>query len=308
VSRLRLSSTCRCCSARAHNRANHVEADVRRILQRDEIVFSQASYTTSPYRASRHQTLGLQFLAAKTNNHRAAAEVRIAADISECPNWDLGVRRLNRHATTINVLKADHVVDIGVLREQLVADPAHGMLDDARDALHGRRYGEQIACSNGPIGIAVAFKRIAVEGRSKRCVFGRDRQSFQRQWGRHHEALLIDPGACWKRLRRVADDDIITANGGAFSEIDQRHLVALRHALAKCGPRRQLRTCGKAKVVGDDGDVVVRVHADNTRCFWVSDDLVIDVVRHRCSRTDMRAIRRYGATDIFGRPPPIDHF
>jgi len=184
------------------------------------------------------------------------------------------------------VLKANHVVDIGVLREQLVADPAHGVLDYARDALHGCSYGEQIASSHRPIGIAIAFKCIALERRERR-VLGRDRQPFECRGSRHDEPLLIDPGACRQYLRRVADYNIITADGCAFSEIDERYLVALRHALAKCGPRRQLRTCGETKVVGDDGHVVVRVHADNTRCFRVSDDLTIDVVRHRCSGADV---------------------
>ena len=294
----------------AHNRANHpVEADVRRILQRDEIVFSQASSAASPYRASRQQTVGLQFLAAKTNDHGAAAEVRIEANVSERPNRDLSVQRLDRHSTAINVLKANHVVDIGVLGEQLVADPAHGVLDYARDALDGCSYGEQISSSHRPIGIAVAFKYIALEGRCERCVLSCDRQPFERRGGRHDEPPLIDPRACWHYLRGVADYDIITADGCAFSEIDQRYLVALRHALAKCGPRRQLRTCGETKVVGDDGHVVVRVHADNTRCFCVSDDLTIDVVRHRCSSADVcQRSAGTGATDIFSRPAPIDHF
>src|SRR6516162_2612111 len=151
VSRLRLSRTCRCCSA---------------VHMIELIMASKPMFDGS---------CKLQFLTTKTNDHRAAAEIRIEADVSECSNWDLGVWRLDRYATAVNVLKADHVVDIGVLGEQLVADPAHRVLDYSRDALDGCGYGEQVASSHRPIGIAVAFKCVALEGRRERCVLGRNR-------------------------------------------------------------------------------------------------------------------------------------
>jgi hypothetical protein len=76
-----------------------------------------ASGAAGRHRASGKKTLGLQLFAAKADDHCAAAEIRIEANVPERPDRNLGVRCLDRYAAAVNVLKADHVVDIGVLGE-----------------------------------------------------------------------------------------------------------------------------------------------------------------------------------------------
>ena len=44
-------------------------------------------------------------------------------------------RRVNRHAAAIGVLETDHVIDMRVLRQQLLLDALHCKRDDAGDAL-----------------------------------------------------------------------------------------------------------------------------------------------------------------------------
>ena len=106
--------------------------------------------------------------------------------------------------------------------------------------------------------------------------------------------MLVDPGACWQHLRRVADHDIIAADWCALSDIDQSYLVALGHVFVKRGTRRQLRTRGEPEVVGDNGHVVVRVHPDDTRRFRVSNELGV----HNHSAGVARSDRYFTAVEL----------
>ena len=80
----------------------------------------------------------------------------------------------------------------------------------------------------------------------------------------------MHPAAGRKVLQRVADGHAVAAHDGIPRDGRERHLVALRDLLEERepGPGNALRKHGAGRqpaVVGDDGHVVVRVHADRER-------------------------------------------
>ncbi len=134
---------------RPHDRADHrIEADVRRVLQCDKIVIPRTSRAATSHGPGWQQTLGLQLLAAEADDHRATTEIWIKADVAERPDWNLCLGCVDGDAAAVDVLQADHIIDMGVAGQQLGADAPHGVLDDAGDALHGRRYGEDVPGSD----------------------------------------------------------------------------------------------------------------------------------------------------------------
>ncbi|MNY67542.1 hypothetical protein D3C86_2051480 [compost metagenome] len=61
------------------------------------------------------------------------------------------------------MLKAHHVVDIGILRQQFFLDAPHGKLHHALHALHRSGDAQEIACANRAVRIAVALEGIAFQ-------------------------------------------------------------------------------------------------------------------------------------------------
>ncbi len=55
----------------------------------------------------------------------------------------------------------------------------------------------------------------------------------------------------------------------AVSNVEERHLVALRHDFAQRNTGRKSRSGRKAGIVSDDGNVIVRMHADDARRLGV---------------------------------------
>ena len=219
--------------------------------------------------ARRQQPLGLQLLAAEAHHHHLAAEVRIAADVAQRPDRDRGVGRVDGDAAAVGVLETDHVVDVRIVRQQLGLDALDRELDDAGDALHRRRDGQDVARADRAVGVAEALEREAVERRRRGRLHRRDRQAFERARRRHVQQPLVHPAAGGDRLLRVADGDAVADDRLALADVGQRHLVPLRHAFAQ----RQTggESGGEARAglepagVGDDRDVVALVHADGVR-------------------------------------------
>ena len=134
------------------------------------------------------QAFRLQLLAAETDHHGAAAEIRIEADIAQRPDRNFGVRRIDGDAAAVSVFEPHHVIDVSIFRQQLGANARHRMLDNAGDTLHGCGDAEDVARSDRPVGIAVALERVAFERRRERRIVGRKRQAIERRRGRHESA------------------------------------------------------------------------------------------------------------------------
>jgi hypothetical protein len=58
-----------------------------------------------------------------------------------------------------------HVVDVGIFRQQLLANTVERKLDRAGDALHAGRDREDVAGADRAVGIAIAFERVAFQRR-----------------------------------------------------------------------------------------------------------------------------------------------
>jgi hypothetical protein len=65
----------------------------------------------------------------------------------------------------------------------------------------------------------------------------------------------------------------VTAHRLAFADIDERHLMALRHRLDRDQPALELRTDRHAAVIDHHGDVVRLVQADAARGILVGNQL-----------------------------------
>jgi hypothetical protein len=106
------------------------------------------------------------------------------------------------------VLEADDVVDVRVLRQQLVLDAFDREVEHAGDALHRRRDREDVAAADRAVGIAVALERVAVERRQRRRLDGRDRQAVERA----PLPVILLQQRSWTQLTRAR---IRTARGDA---------------------------------------------------------------------------------------------
>ena len=70
------------------------------------------------------QQFGLQFLAAETDDHDFAAEIRIARQILQGADRHGGAGRVDGDAAAIGMGHGHHVVDIGIFRQQLARECA----------------------------------------------------------------------------------------------------------------------------------------------------------------------------------------
>jgi hypothetical protein len=244
------------------------EADVRVVLQPHHVERRLGCFAALVYHrdgAGRQQPFGLKLLAAQAHHHHLAAEVRVEADVAQCADRDLRVGRIDRHAAAVAVLQRNHVVDVRVTRQQLLADAVHRELGDTGHALHGLRDGQDVAGAHAAIGVAVALEGVALQRRLRRCPGGGHRQVGQAGRVGHGQQAFMDPAAGGNVLQRAADDHVVAPHLGTGRKVHQRHLVALGNALAQGEAVGEAGARLDAAVVGHDGDVVRLVHADPAR-------------------------------------------
>ncbi len=171
---------------------------------------------------------------------------------------DCGARRIDRHSATVRVGNGDDVVNIGEARQQLGADAARRVLHGRRDALHGGRNAENIARTDGTIGVSVTFEGEPIQRRKRRGDSSRQRQIVERGRRRQIHQLFAHPRAFLDAPVGAADILAIADHGLAGLDRAQRHLVALRDALARAEALR----------VHYNADVVVGVYADEHRDYF----------------------------------------
>ena len=252
----------------AHHRIDHRhEALVRVVLQADhvELLGGRAALVGDGNGAGRQQALGLQLLAAQAHDHHLAAEVGVEADVAQGADRHDGIGRVDGHAAAVAVLERHHVVHMRVLRQQLGLDALHSELGHAGHALHGLRDREDVARAHRAVGIAVALEGVALERRQGRGLDRGDGQAVEFGCDRHAHHALVHPAAARQRLERVADHHVVAADGVAFGQVDERHLVALGHGVDQHQAVVEGRAGLQAAVVRDDGHVVGRVDADVQR-------------------------------------------
>jgi hypothetical protein len=82
----------------------------------------------------------------------------------------------------------------------------------------------------------------------------------------------VHPAAGRQVAQRGADGDVVATNRRARGDVDERDLVALRHAVDEPETVDEHCAGSQAAIVGDDRDVVVRMHLDAQRrrhsLFW----------------------------------------
>jgi len=106
---------------------------------------------------------------------------------------------------------------------------------------------------------------VAVERRERRPWRGRDREPLERARVGHLEDALVDPAAGREVAQGRADDDVVAAHRSAGGDVDERDLVALRHAVDEREAVVEHGAGVEPAVVGDDRDIVARVHPDPER-------------------------------------------
>ena len=212
-----------------------------------------------------HQAFRLQLFAAQADHHHLAPKVGIQADVAQGADRDVGPLGVDGHAAAVAVLQPHHVVHIGVLRQQFVFDARDCKLDHARNTLHRGGDGQDVAGAHRAVGVAKAFKGVALQ-RGQRRGFDRGHgQVLQRAGTGHVEQTLVHPAARGNVLQRMANRDAVAQHRAAGGQVNQRNFVALGHLVAQHQTARQHGACGQATVVGHDGDVVAGVHADGQR-------------------------------------------
>ena len=141
--------------------------------------------------------------------------------------------RVDGDAAAVAVLEADDVVDVRVLRQQLVADAAQRDVEHAGHALHRRGDGQQVARADRRRPDCVPLEGVAVQRWQRSGFHGRHRQAVERARAGHLQQPLVHPAAGGNGARSAADAHAVTQHLVAFGQVDQRHLVRLRHAFAQ---------------------------------------------------------------------------
>ena len=174
-------------------------------------------------------------------------------------------RRIDRHAAAVKVVEPDNAVDVRVFRQQFGLDPLDDVIDDAGDALHGRRDRQHVLGADGAIRIAVALEAVALQRRQGHRHLVRQRQRRQRRgFGQPHQRFF-DPGTTRDRLLRIANDFAIAKDRGILSQVGERDLVPLRHVLAQRQAVVKDRAGRQSARIDDDRHVVGCMHLDVER-------------------------------------------
>ena len=213
------------------------------------------------------QAFGLQLFAAQAHHHDLTTKIGVEADVAQRANRNDRIGRINGHTAAIGVFQPDHVIDVRVQGQQLRLDATHRQRHDTHHTLHGGGDGQNVAGAHRAIRIAVALKRVPRERLVRRWLHGGHGQAFERARRGHLKQTFMHPAAGWNGLERIANGHVVAAHHVAFGHVAQSHFVALwhlvaqgdacaRHALWQDGPG------GQSAVVGNDGHVVVRMHAD----------------------------------------------
>ncbi|MNO69093.1 hypothetical protein D3C76_599420 [compost metagenome] len=75
-----------------------------------------------------HDLAGLQFFAAQADDQRFATKVGVARQVAHGADRDVGIAGIDRHAAAVAVGDGDHVIDVGVLGQQFLANALDRML------------------------------------------------------------------------------------------------------------------------------------------------------------------------------------
>ncbi|MNS91589.1 hypothetical protein D3C72_1256840 [compost metagenome] len=159
---------------------------------------------------------------------------------------------------------ADHVVHVGIARQQFLADARHGVFDHALHALHRGADGQDIARAHGAVGVAVTLERVAFQRRQRRDARAHG-QVFQGACGGHGGDALVDPASARQGLGGKADHHVVAHHGVAFGQVLQGHLVPLRHGVHQLQAIGQHRAGGQPPFIGHDRHIVLRVNLDKHR-------------------------------------------
>ena len=96
-------------------------------------------------------------------------------------NWHYRCRSVNGHAAAVQVVEANHAVDIRVFWQQIALNNFDHVIHHACDAVYAGANPQQVFGAYAAVGITVAFKGIAFKRGQRLRDFGRQRQGIQRR-------------------------------------------------------------------------------------------------------------------------------
>ena len=211
----------------------------------------------------------MQLLTTQADHHDFTAKIGVEADVAQRAYRDFGARRVDGDTTAIAVLKPDHAVHIRIERQQLALDALHRHLEHTRHALHGGSDGQKVAGAHRTIGVHKALEGVALDRRPLGRWPCRHGQALQLARSRNVQQPLMHPAARGNRFTCVTHRHVVAQHGLPGRDVAQRQLVALRHPVAQgqscSGPLGHHGASRQARLIGNDGHVVIRVHADGQR-------------------------------------------
>ena len=104
-----------------------------------------------------------QFFASQPNHHDLSPEVRVTGQVVNGADGNDGCRRIDGYATAIMVAEGNHIIHMGVKRQEFVFDPTDQVIGHTRHTLHTHADAQHVFGANRTIGIAVTFKSITFQ-------------------------------------------------------------------------------------------------------------------------------------------------
>ena len=143
---------------------------------------------------------------------------------------DRGARGIDCNAAAIGVVERDNVIDMRKSRKQFAADSLNGVTNNARDALHGVCYCQNISGADAPVAVSKTLKRIPGQRLDRSWRLNFNLQTVEHWSPRRFYIEFIDPPAGGNGLRGVADNGAIAPDRIAGRKRRKCNLVGLRHA------------------------------------------------------------------------------
>ena len=173
------------------------------------------------------QTLRLQFFAPQANHHHLAAKIRVEGNIMNGTDRHDRRWRVDRYATAIEMVQANHAIDVRVFRQQIAFDDFHHVIHHARHAVYAGGETKKIFGTDAAVRIAIAFKGIAFQWGKRFRYAGGKWQGVQRWRFWQLNQRLLNPASLRNCANGIADDFTVTHDLPMGRNIDQCDFVPL---------------------------------------------------------------------------------
>ena len=207
-----------------HNRRHHIaEALVLLVLHAHDVWSGPENGQCAGWQQPRR----LQLFAAQAHHHGRASQVRVQAQVVQRSDWDFSAGSVDGNAAAVVVGQRNHVVDVGIARQQFRLDAPDREIDCGGNALHGGGDAQNVLGSHRSVIVQKPFEGIALKRRHRRRRSGCQRQILERWNNGLAHPVLVHPTAPRNVAFRVSDNGAVAQNGRAVPDVRQRNLVRL---------------------------------------------------------------------------------